>query len=308
MLDRIALPTQPTVGHLDQMAPLDLAIAGFLARYRGSTFRDFRTDLRHFITWCAQHDLKPLQATRPHLELYVRWLEERGWASATVARRFGTVALFFKYADHGRADPARPEPERHPAARPPGRAAQDVPHAARVRRLPRRRPGPRRAGARPRRSPGPVRPPDRGGLQPRHRGPPRRQRLRHAPLHRQGQQARHRPAAHPRHAGRPRRHRRPHDRPDPAQQPAAAASTAPPRPARSTGSRRPRHVTTAISPHSLRRTFCTSGLVSGVPLRDMQIAMRHSDPSTTALYDMAANNADRHASHRVAAYLAGMTG
>ncbi len=63
-----------------------------------------------------------------------------------------------------------------------------------------------------------------------------------------------------------------------------------------------------ITPHGLRRTFCTAGLVSGVPMRDMQIAMRHADPRTTGLYDMAKNNKDRHASHRVASFLAGMTG
>lgn len=68
------------------------------------------------------------------------------------------------------------------------------------------------------------------------------------------------------------------------------------------------NVNTDISPHSLRRTFCTSGLVSGVPMRDMQIAMRHADPRTTGIYDMAKKNKDRHASHRVASFLAGMTG
>ena len=61
-----------------------------------------------------------------------------------------------------------------------------------------------------------------------------------------------------------------------------------------------------ISPHSLRRTFCTAGLISGVPLRDMQYAMRHSDSRTTLRYDMSRTNLDRHAAHPVAAYLAGM--
>ena len=61
-----------------------------------------------------------------------------------------------------------------------------------------------------------------------------------------------------------------------------------------------------ISPHSLRRTFCTAGLISGVPLRDMQYAMRHSDSRTTLRYDMSRANLDRHAAHPVAAYLAGM--
>jgi len=62
-----------------------------------------------------------------------------------------------------------------------------------------------------------------------------------------------------------------------------------------------------ISPHSLRRTFCTTGLVADVPIRDMQIAMRHSDPRTTMRYDMAQANLDRRAAHAVAAYLAGMS-
>ena len=65
-------------------------------------------------------------------------------------------------------------------------------------------------------------------------------------------------------------------------------------------------VRTPTSPHSLRRTFCTAGLMSGVPLRDMQYAMRHADARTTLRYDMARANLDRHAAHSVAAYLAGM--
>ncbi len=67
-------------------------------------------------------------------------------------------------------------------------------------------------------------------------------------------------------------------------------------------------ITRPISPHGLRRTFCTTGLVAGISIRDMQYAMRHADPRTTGLYDMAKNNKDRHASHRVASFLAGMTG
>jgi hypothetical protein len=39
-----------------------------------------------------------LHVTRGELEVYVRHLESRGYAAATVARRFGTVATFYKYA------------------------------------------------------------------------------------------------------------------------------------------------------------------------------------------------------------------
>ncbi len=56
-----------------------------------------------------------------------------------------------------------------------------------------------------------------------------------------------------------------------------------------------------------RRTFCTTGLVAGTSIRDMQCAMRHADPRTTMRYDMAKANLDRHAAHAVAAYLAGMS-
>lgn len=58
--------------------------------------------------------------------------------------------------------------------------------------------------------------------------------------------------------------------------------------------------------HSLRRTFCTAGLISGVPLRAMQYAMRHADARTTLRYDLARVDLDRHAAHSLAAYLAGI--
>ena len=60
-------------------------------------------------------------------------------------------------------------------------------------------------------------------------------------------------------------------------------------------------------PHGLRRAFCTTGLVAGISIRDMQYAMRDADPRTTLRYDMAKANLDRHAAHAVAAYLAGMS-
>ena len=60
-----------------------------------------------------------------------------------------------------------------------------------------------------------------------------------------------------------------------------------------------------ISPHSLRHAFVTACLDAGVPLRDVQIAARHSDPRITARYDRARHNLDRHANHTVAAFLAG---
>ncbi|MGI8613835.1 MAG: tyrosine-type recombinase/integrase [Nocardioidaceae bacterium] len=62
-----------------------------------------------------------------------------------------------------------------------------------------------------------------------------------------------------------------------------------------------------ISPHGLRCTFCTTGLVAGIAIRDMQHAMRHADPRTTLRYDMAKASLDRHAARALASYLAGMS-
>lgn len=60
-----------------------------------------------------------------------------------------------------------------------------------------------------------------------------------------------------------------------------------------------------VTPHGLRHSYVTAALDAGVPLRDVQIAARHSDPRITARYDRARHNHDRHANHTVAAFLAG---
>ena len=89
------MPTYlPAVAH----DPSDLAVAGFLARYREPTVSAYRRDLRCFWQWCADRDLAPLAAKRPHFELYLRDLERRGYAPATISRRLSTVAGLFKYA------------------------------------------------------------------------------------------------------------------------------------------------------------------------------------------------------------------
>jgi integrase len=60
-----------------------------------------------------------------------------------------------------------------------------------------------------------------------------------------------------------------------------------------------------LSPHSLRHAFITACLDAGVPLRDVQIAARHSDPRMTTRYDRARGNLDRHANYVLAAFVAG---
>jgi len=80
----------------DRLVPLPdqlrLAVAAYLARFKGSSRQHTESDLRCFLSWCAEHGLDPLAACRPHLELYIRRMQEaRGagsrWAGLDEAAR-----------------------------------------------------------------------------------------------------------------------------------------------------------------------------------------------------------------------------
>ncbi len=85
-----------------------LAVGSFLARYREPTLTAYTEDLKAFLGWCQTYDREALRVTRGELELYVRHLESRGYAAATVAGRFGTVATFYRYAVIDGVIPANP--------------------------------------------------------------------------------------------------------------------------------------------------------------------------------------------------------
>lgn len=92
------LDLRPAPGQPDQ---LRMAIASFLSKYTGKTLAGYRCDLNIFLGWCAdpEHTVAPLHAQRGHIELYLRWMEQTGWASATIAKRYDTVRGFYKAAD-----------------------------------------------------------------------------------------------------------------------------------------------------------------------------------------------------------------
>lgn len=87
----------PGDGERWRVDPLRLAVAGYLARYRGETRRHAESDLRVYLTWCQERGLDPLAARRPHIELYVRWMQEtRRYAASTVSRRMSVVGGFYR--------------------------------------------------------------------------------------------------------------------------------------------------------------------------------------------------------------------
>jgi integrase/recombinase XerD len=74
-----------------------LAVAAYLARFKGQSRIHTESDLRGYLNWCEARGLDPLSATRPHIELYVRWLQEvRRYRPSTVSRRMSVVAGFYR--------------------------------------------------------------------------------------------------------------------------------------------------------------------------------------------------------------------
>ena len=87
------VPLQPAFSDAER-----LALAGFLAGYRGLTREAYALDLRQFTTWCRARSLSLFAVRRADIEGFARALEARGRARATVTRRLCTIAGFYKYA------------------------------------------------------------------------------------------------------------------------------------------------------------------------------------------------------------------
>jgi integrase/recombinase XerD len=91
------LPPVLSVHPVPSTDQLRLAVAAYLARFTGSSRYHTQSDLRCYLAWCAERGLDPLAARRPHLELYIRWMQEiRRLKPSTVSRRFSVTAGFYR--------------------------------------------------------------------------------------------------------------------------------------------------------------------------------------------------------------------
>ena len=89
-----SVPSRQPVPTADQ---LRLALTACLARFKGSSREHTESDLRCYVAWCAEHGLNLLAARRPHLELYLRWMQEvRRFKPSTISRRFSAAAGFYR--------------------------------------------------------------------------------------------------------------------------------------------------------------------------------------------------------------------
>ena len=280
-----------------------LALAGFLAGYRGLTREACTLDLRQFTTWCRTRSVALFAVRRAGIEGFARELEARGRARATVTRRLAAIAGSCKYAveeellDHSPAAHIR-------------RPRLDYEsHATALDR--------NELGALP----------GAAGL-----GPPGEHAL-ISLLALNGLRVSEATGADIEHLGLERGHRTLI-----ITRKGGKVVTIPlaPRTARAIdlaigersdgpvflagdGRRLDRHgagrivrrvarragITKNVGPHTLRHAFITAALDAGVPLRDVQEAASHADPRTTMRYDRARGSLDRHATYIVAAYVAG---
>jgi integrase/recombinase XerD len=287
---------------------LRLAVAAHLARYKGETRVHTASDLNSYLRWCLEHSLKPLEACRAHVELYLRWLQEvRRLKPSTVSRRLSVLATFYRTCvidgvlEHSPAEYVRRPtvPPESPtlglthlqfeAMLTAGRDSMNVNDYALVAML-------GLLGLRVFEATGS----DVAAL-----GEARGHRV--LKVHGKGNKVALVPL--PPAVGR-------------AIDRAIEGRQAGPILLNSAGRRMDRHAATRrlrslaltagvscarMHPHMLRHTFVTTMLDAGVDLRDVQIAARHADPRTTMRNDRARNNLDRHPNYVLAAFMASAT-
>src|ERR1700727_3133504 len=287
---------------------LRLAVAAYLARFKGSSRAHTESDLRCYLTWCAERRLDPLAARRPHLELYIRWMQEiRRFKPSTVSRRFSVTAGFYRPCVlDGILEHSPAEHVRRPAV-PAESPTLGFTHLQFEALLTAARKSPNRydfalvamlglLGLRIFEATGA----DITDLSEEHG---------HRVLRVCGKGTKVVLVPLPPAVGR-------------AIDRAISTRIRGPILLNTRGARMDRHAATRRlrrlaeiagvritrpHPHMLRHTFVTTMLDAGVDLRDVQIAARHADPRTTMRYDRARKNLDRHPNYVLAAYMASGT-
>jgi integrase/recombinase XerD len=281
----------------------EVALAGFLAGYRGSTREAYALDLRQFAVWCANHERRLFEVHRVDIECFGRELEARGRARATIARRLCTIAGFYRYAEEEGLIAHSPAIHvRRPR----------LDYESHATGLDRNELGAMlvAAGLSSARDHALVSLLALNGL--------RVSEALGADIDALGLERGHRTLTMTRKGGKvvtmplaPRVGR--------ALDLAISERLEGPILVDSAGDRLDRHaagrivrrvarragIAKRVGPHTLRHAFITAALDAGVPLRDVQEAASHADPRTTMRYDRGRQSLDRHATYIVATFVAG---
>ena len=61
------------------------------------TIRNYRNDIGHFLAYCDEDGIEPLEMNRQIFRTYLGTLREKGMVAASITRRTSTVHGFYKY-------------------------------------------------------------------------------------------------------------------------------------------------------------------------------------------------------------------
>lgn len=280
-------------------------VGTFLTRYTGATRRNYDQDLRAWFNWCAAEQIMPLTAVRAHFDSYVRWMQDdRHYAPKTVSRRIGTVVLFYRLlVIDGVLGANNAEYVRRPKV-PNESPTLGLSHLAFEKLIVTSRDSAKATDEALVAMLGLL------GL--------RVSEACGASIEDLGNERGHRTLRVFGKGGKivltpmPPMVARSVDRAVAGRESGPILRTrSGARMERQSASRALRRLAKAagikqrVHPHSLRHSFVTTMLDAGVPLRDVQIAARHSDPRQTVRYDRARNNLDRHGNYVLAAFISG---
>lgn len=81
--------------HID---PDELAATRFLVRYKSPTREGYTTSLRQWFQFCENMGIRPLEADRSHVEVWIRALEAQGNMASTINGKLNAVVGFYKLA------------------------------------------------------------------------------------------------------------------------------------------------------------------------------------------------------------------
>lgn len=91
--------TLATYADLRGPTPESVIAAGFLASYREPTRSHYGMVVDQWFQWCYGKGIAPMDAQRPHFELWMREMEEvKGLKPSTVNGKMVAVGQFYKYA------------------------------------------------------------------------------------------------------------------------------------------------------------------------------------------------------------------
>lgn len=79
------------------MATLDDMIAGYLIPYSGKTVDAYQRDIVKWLQWCDLNNLDPLTIRRMHIEAYGKWRAHMGDSPATRNNRLSAICGLYRY-------------------------------------------------------------------------------------------------------------------------------------------------------------------------------------------------------------------